>query len=425
MTVWKNKLATEDEKCPKWLKKWGKESYEHILFLTDFGINTENSQIHKIRNSLLNNSLFNERVNFSDDNQNALLEATFDWIVTNKVEIHEKANFELIEKIADELDVNLKTVLNEIELEENSVPFDEVFEADFYADWSDEYGYTISFYDGEMPYNIQYDDYTLREIRNGNIEIIDESVYLNREYYQTEKDLIKINSSDEYISSDAEKELFKYIVGNNTNLPANYAELQKENEELKKMLQEAREPSEGQERGNANKERQKEQSRETKLKAKEILSNRAEFDCSNWNDNQIPSTIVKGVKYLGKEIVLVIRSAISGRLHLHPNEWVLFDNENTFLVVRVSQDDFIIIGASENIKETLKADNDTISVNFDTDSFGIEGIDSLSKVLSEAYLVGTGYVFNTPSFSYFDKLENLGQNIKNIGQISSKNDDEF
>lgn len=116
---------------------------------------------------------------------------------------------------------------------------------------------------------------------------------------------------------------------------------------------------------------------------------------------------------------------MSGRLHLHPNEWILFDDPNTFLVVRVGESNFVVIGNNENIKETLKEDNETISVNFDTDSFGIEGIDSLSKVLSGAYLVGTGYVFNSPSFSFSNKLEDLGQSITNTGLISGKSDEDF
>lgn len=227
--------------------------------------------------------------------------------------------------------------------------------------------------------------------------------------------------------NDSDEDVIKPIdiIGGEAKLSDNFDALQKENNELKKMLQEAHEPKNGFEKGSASKDRQKGQNLETKIKAKEILSNKPGFDCSNWNDNQIPSTIVKGVTYLDNEITLVIRSAISGKLHLHPNEWILFDDPNTFLVIRLGQEDFIVIGSKEDIKETLKSNNDTISVNFDTNSFGIEGIDSLSKVLSQAYLMGTGFVLNSPGFSYFNKLEDLGQNIKNVGLITSKTDDDF
>ena len=423
--IWENKLAQEEEKCPQWLKRWGNESSEKLSFLCDFGIVTDTNIIHRIRLSLSSNNQFEGQLRIKSDKEEELLESTFDWIIERELKFKNERRFELLNRLADRLEIEFDTTLNEEKLENNSIPFDEVFEVDYYKDWSKEFGYTIYLYDGEMPYNIQYNDYTLKEILKGNVEMIDETIFLNKEYFKSENDLIKINSTDEYLSTDAEKELFKNIVGNNSNLPANLAELQKENELLKRRLQEATEPDEGQERGNASKERQKAQSYETKLKAKEILSEKHGFDCSNWSDNHIPSTIIKGVKYLGTEITLIIRSAMSGRLHLHPNEWILFDDPNTFLVVRVGESDFVVTGNNENIKETLKEDNETISVNFDTNSFGIEGIDSLSKVLSGAYLVGTGYVFNSPSFSYSNKLEDLGQSITNTGLISGKTDNDF
>lgn len=422
--IWENQLAQEEEKCPQWLKRWGNECSEKLGFLCDFGIVTDTNIIHRIRLSLSSNNQFEGQLRISDKEEE-LLESTFDWIIERELKFKNERRFELLKRLADRLEIEFDTTLNEEKLENNSTPFDEVFEVDYYKDWSKEFGYTIYFYDGEMPYNIQYNDYTLKEISKGNVEMIDETIFLNKEYFKSENDLIKINSTDEYLSTDAEKELFKNIVGNNSNLPANLAELQKENELLKRKLQEATEPDEGQEKGNASKERQKAQSYESKLKAKEILSKEHGFDCSNWSDNHIPSTIIKGVKHLGTEITLIIRSAMSGRLHLHPNEWILFDDPNTFLVVRVGENDFVVTGNNENIKETLKEDNETISVNFDTNSFGIEGIDSLSKVLSGAYLVGTGYVFNSPSFSYSNKLEDLGQSITNTGLVSGKTDDDF
>ena len=423
-TFWDNKLTLDEEKCPQWLKRWGNETGDRLNFLSDFGIITETSIIHKIRLGLSSNYVFEDQLRIKSDNEEELLKASFDWIIEKELAFKNERRFELLKRIADRLELEFDEMLNEEKLKNNSISFDEVFEADYYNSWVKEFGYSICFFDGEIPYDIEYNEYTLREISNGNIEIIDDTVYLNKKTFKTERDLIKINSTDEYLSSDAEKELFKNIVGNN-NLPIDLTELQKENELLKRKLQEATEPDEGQERGIASKERQKTQSYETKLKAKEILSEKHGFDCSNWSDNHIPSTIIKGVKYLGTEITLIIRSAMSGRLHLHPNEWILFDDPNTFLVVRVGESDFVVTGNNENIKETLKEDNETISVNFDTNSFGIEGIDSLSKVLSGAYLVGTGYVFNSPSFSYSKKLEDLGQSITNTGLISGKTDDDF
>jgi len=423
-TIWNNQLAREEEKCPQWLKRWGNESNDKLDFLSDFGIITETSIIYKIRLGLSSNFLFENQLRIKSDNEEELLKASFDWIIEKELKFKNERRFKLLNKIADRLEIEFDETLNEEKLTDNSVSFDEVFDANYYKNWSKEFGYSICFYNGEMPYDIQYNDYTLKEIVSGNIEMIDNTIFLNKEYFKTEKDLIKINSIGDYLSPEAEKELFKNIVGSN-NLPAEIAELQKENELLKRKLQEATEPNEGQERGNASKERQKAQSHETKLKAKKILSGRHGFDCSNWSDNHIPSTIIKGVKYFGTEITLIIRSAMSGRLHLHPNEWILFDDPNTFLVVRIDESNFVVIGNNENIKETLKEDNETISVNFDTDSFGIEGIDSLSKVLSGAYLVGTGYVFNSPSFSYSNKLEDLGQSITNPGLISGKTDDDF
>ncbi len=422
-------ISLDDENPPDWLKIWHGDNENKLEFLYDLGVNTVKSPIVKIRKSFISDSLFNKSEIPNNAKLNSsLLENTFEWLAENEIEINNDSKFQLLETVAKEIDIVFDRVLNEEKLENNSMQFDEVFDTNYYKDWSEEFGYTICFYDGEMPYNIQHNDYILKETHVGNIAMIDETeiIYLNKNYFKTENDLIKINSlGNEYLTSDAEKELFKNIASNNSNLPANLAELQKENEELKRRLQEATEPDEGQEKGSASKERQKAQSYETKLKAKEILSKEHGFDCSNWSDNHIPSTIIKGVKHLGTEITLIIRSAMSGRLHLHPNEWILFDDPNTFLVVRVGESDFVVTGNNENIKETLKEDNETISVNFDTNSFGIEGIDSLSKVLSGAYLVGTGYVFNSPSFSYSNKLEDLGQSITNTGLISGKTDDDF
>lgn len=134
-----------------------------------------------------------------------------------------------------------------------------------------------------------------------------------------------------------------------------------------------------------------------------------EFNCTDWDDSNVPSTIVNGVLYQGEMCVWIVRSAMSkeAKFHLTPYEWTLLGNKNVFLALRTSRNNIQIYGLNEDIRQIIFEDNPTINFNFDSVKLTFEGMDALANTLVHYNIWGSGLVFKNLNYSAGVTLHDL------------------
>lgn len=172
------------------------------------------------------------------------------------------------------------------------------------------------------------------------------------------------------------------------------------------------------ERGGLGKDPQKDWNLEARNMLRNHLNNVDGFDCSGWDDSNIPSSVVRGVKFQGKACTWIVRSAMSNKsqFHLTPYEWTLLEQKHVFLALRTSQHDIRIYGIDEDIRKVIFENNHTININFDSELLTFEGIDGFAKLLVQFNVWGSGLVFKNPEYSAgnsFKDLEKCKEGIVN------------
>lgn len=389
------KLLREDEEAPKWLADWANE--EKKEFLRDLKIITSLDEVYKLREAIVKNREF-KIANIDEE----LLAHTLDWIVEKEIEMKSES-YNIAQNIADRLEIEFEEYIDEEKLKKDSKPFEKVFKNDYYKNWSEEFGFEIYFYDGEIPRECFYKEYKLKEYQEGEQKLIGNIAYLNQNAFQEEADLKDIDLEDK----DVEKKLIAYRIEG----------VDKENKELKAKVEKLEvnkntdESSDEFLDSNADDDMKKAASEEARKIAKEELPSKG-YDCSNWDDDNIPPTIVKGVKFKGEDITLVVKSAKAGKLYLNPTEWIQLGKGSTHLVFLVSHNEIKII--DESIKKQMKKVNETFVIKLDSDQLSMENIDELSEIFK--YLKGANFIFDAPGYSHSKSLEDTG--IKNEGKIT-------
>lgn len=177
-------------------------------------------------------------------------------------------------------------------------------------------------------------------------------------------------------------------------------ELLKQIEELREQLNRIS-PDNELERGGLPGEAQKDWNLEARKLLREHLESLEEFDCSLWDDSNVPSSIVRGVLYKDKPCVWVVRSAMSqdSKFHLTPYEWSILGDKNVFLALRTNHDTIKVYGIIEDIKQVLFDSNHTINLNFKSVMISVDFIDALSKMMVYYEIWGSGLVFKNPTYS--------------------------
>jgi len=275
---------------------------------------------------------------------------------------------------------------------------------------------TISIIENSIPYYVSLKDFEhkfIKEYREGDIYYDSESqiLYTKRETYNEAvikelKDLIDSDELTDLIGGGA-------IVVHS----ARETELLQEIQNLKEKLN-AISPGEDMERGGLGKDPQRDWSLEARNMLRNHLNTVDGFDCSGWDDSNIPSSVVRGVKFQGKDCTWIVRSAMSNKsqFHLTPYEWTLLEQKDVFLALRTSQHEIRIYGIDEDIRKVIFENNHTININFDSELLTFEGIDGFAKLLVQFNVWGSGLVFKNPEYSAgnsFKDLEKCKEGIAN------------
>lgn len=265
---------------------------------------------------------------------------------------------------------------------------------------------SISFIEDAIPYQVTVKDFEDKviEYREGDYFFDSETeiLYTKREAYNE----AVIKELKELIESD---ELTALIGGTGLVLPSSREnELLQEIQKLKEKLN-AISPGEDMERGGLGNDSQKDWNFEARNMLRNHLSTVEGFDCSGWDDSNIPASVVKGVKYKKKPCTWIVRSAMSqkAQFHLTPYEWTLLEQKNVFLALRTGQDEIRIYGIDEDIRKVIFENNHTININFDSELLTFEGIDGFAKLLVQFNVWGSGLVFKNPEYSAGNSFKDL------------------
>lgn len=434
--IWSSNLAIEKEQVPVWLQEWCVSKESGLEFLSDFGINTDNSPIARIRNSFISEDLFDRKKITNNDLLSIVhLQNTFTWIKENEIDIDTDAKYQIIIAICEEIEAELTEEVDLAKLEN-----DEEWSSQYYENWKLETECEISIFlhQGEMPYIISYDGIILKEITKDDYVFIEDtdSLYVNCLLSSIEFVLDKV-VRDEDIPFDTNNLNELFLLKNDSGaLVSPEMLLQKDARiaELERQLQIKKQEEEqvydtNERTVDYDVERQRSSNEEAKKIVKELLQNNHsdDFDCSEWDESGYPSTVINGVKFKGDDIRLIVRSCGDGKLNLLPAEWCMFDDPDTFLVLRYTDNRIGIFGGeNDNPKDAIQKYNKTLSINFKSEAFGIQSLDALSPILDANFYGGVGYVFKAPAFSDAANVEEIAAKLSKTNQgkaISFTNDD--
>ena len=266
---------------------------------------------------------------------------------------------------------------------------------------------SISYIEDAIPYYVSLKDFGNKfivEYREGDYYFESDSkiLYTKRETFNE----AIIKELKELIDSD---ELTVLIGGTGLALSASREnELLREIQILKEKLNEIS-PDEERERGGLGNDSQKDWNLEARNMLRNHLNTVSGFDCSGWDDSNIPASVVRGVKYNGKSCTWIVRSAMSqkAQFHLTPYEWTLLEQKNVFLALRTGQHEIRIYGIYEDIRTVIFENNHTININFVSDLLTFEGINGFAKLLVQFNVWGSGLVFKNPEYSAGNSFKDL------------------
>ena len=176
-------------------------------------------------------------------------------------------------------------------------------------------------------------------------------------------------------------------------------------------------------RGNASKDVMIAENETVRKILRDHLEKDSRFDCSGWNDRNKPSSVVKGITFLGRDCVFIVRSCKWNKLHLTPYEWTLLSEPMTFMALRLSNDSIQIYGGDEDVRDIILDNNSNINLNFDSAKFNKDQLTRLSQILSASYVWGSGLVFDAPGANWGIELEELSK--LNIGRVLTATDDDI
>lgn len=400
--VSENNIVYEDEVCPPWLLKWISEKDNGTDFIADFGVNTNKSEVSVLRKLFLSNKDIDD---FSLENiSDLLLENTLNWIVQKEIKISNKNQFTLLEKIAEKVNIDFDEKEDIEKLNEKAILFNEVITADYYSKWSDEFGYTINFFEGEIPYNVLYEETVLWNYTSGNIIEIDDVIFLNKEKFNNEKSLLKINSEENTIRDDAYTTLLEYIIG--SNLPAKSSNLPDttipdENDVLP--------PGSG-----LDSEERAKRAREYKDRVKQDLLSKG-FNVDNWTENY--AHIMGVVDPKGNEVELLVKGAKGGKIFISPVEWLVLSKPNSKLIAINSHNSIVNVPFEELMKPESR-----FHLEFKTETFSKKGIFEFAKVFQ--YVSDCKFIIDSPGFSYFDFMDSFGLSEKQDANATGEENDD-
>lgn len=421
--IWDENIGLDSEQCPAWLKTWA-DSDEKEDFLSDIGINMNNSHISQLRKSFITSSLFPEKLIPNNDNLSSeLLINTLDWIVEKQIEITEESRFNLLLVLANEVEISFDEAFDFETLESS-----EEWDAEYYKEWKNETESDISIflYEGKMPILVLYNGNTIWSKSDCDYAFNSDNdyLYINSNVSRIENILEDVEQ-DEDIPFDQEllKQLYK-AKNNSSSLIASdeVARIIKENQILKQELNEIKSlqpPDENgyRRKGRIDPEAQKAINLEARKMVKKLLEQFSEFDCSEWDPEQGGYVVQNKVKKNDEYIDIVVVSASSSPVHLSPFAFnILARNPNNQLFVRDHS------GIHNVTFDDIFHENQSVNMVFDTNFVPNTVLAQLAEVFN--YVSNTKFVIENPHFSFNSMLTGFGLNNINSGDAFVPNDDD-
>jgi hypothetical protein len=423
-TIWDENIALESEKCPGWIKIWGKGT-EKQAFLSDIGLNTNTSPISLLRMSFISSEPFQvKNIIIIGQKSSTLLNNTLKWLVENEISLSLDSQYKLLVALANEIEEELVKSFD-FEILQNC----DEWEADYYQKWKEDTDCEISVFlhDGELPLCVTYDEFKLWNFSEGNYAFNDDGnkLFINSKILNIENVLAQV-VEDNTIPFNQDHFTQLLLSKNQSNSLVSFDEverLKKENNDLRIKLEEIASHQEVDEKGFVEKgglgsDQQKAANLEARHLVKEKLLQYPEFDVSDWDPDDQTPIVRNKVRKNGELIDIVVVSAKSSPVHLSPYAFnVLASNTNNQLFVRDRYD-------VHNVKfEDIFLDNQNVNMVFDTNYVPSTVLAQLSEVFN--YVTNTKFVIINPHFSANSMFEGFGLDNKNAGNvfIPENNDD--
>lgn len=410
----------ESEQTPDWLIEWS-DSNDKAKFLSVLGINHVNSDILKLRRSLVGDiEISPDEITNSESLNTQLLENTLEWLCVGKIWedkwIEESEKVEILNAILNALNWDLDDYwsIDTDKLSEISEEWDDRN----YIEWKEEDdSFEVQLIAGHIPYKLEYNDSIIAQDSKEDFWYDEDSNIFYCNSLKSPLLLLQLAAEEGIIDADSIKAL------TNQGL-ARVKELEEENRRLRSQVAKSR----GQGEYDDNEE---------DIPTSDLLDNPDErtrigiqeeaqeqiFATLRSKGYKIPNnikiryTIVDGIiNPNGNSIKIVTKSAKGGTIYFNPSEWLALSEDDSQL--------FVVLSGQRVFNVTLDDlinNNDKFHLRFNTQAFAVKAnLKAFAQMVK--YLPETHFLFNAP-ISTTDFFKEFGLNERNPSSSELSADD--
>ena len=158
---------------------------------------------------------------------------------------------------------------------------------------------------------------------------------------------------------------------------------------------------------------------EANREARELVLARLRKEGFDTSGVDAQHSVLNGVKKDGKEYPLVIKSYrnTSFKFNIRPNEWAQLDRDNAMFWVHRGGGSLVVLQL-----EDLLAANREFHVQFETDTFGREGMLKFAKAFH--YVRNVHFQLDAPYFRMADALEEYRFNVRTDEKLDKGDDND-
>ena len=394
------------------------DSKEKLQFLTILGINQDDSDILKLRRSLLGEiEISSEGLSNSASLNARLLENTLDWLCIGEIWegkwVDDPEKVDLLNCIISELNRSVEDYwfINSDKLNEDSEEWDDLN----YENWRGEVeSFEVRLINGNIPYKLVYNDLILAEHFKGDFWHDENAGIFYCNAQKSTLLLLQLAAEEGIINSDSIKAL------TNQGL-ARVKELEEENNRLRNQVANSRSHG-GSEEGIPTSDLLDNTDEKTRIAINEEAQQQI-FATLRSKGYKIPSdikisyTIVEGIiNPSGTDIKVVAKSAKGGTIYFNPSEWLALSEDDSQLFVVLSGNKVFNVTIDDLINN-----NDKFHLRFNTEAFAVKAnLKAFAQMVK--YLPETHFLFKAP-ISTSDFFKEFGLNERNPSSSDLSADD--
>lgn len=332
--VYPSKYALEEEKLPREVESWIKDSSEHKEMIEALGVLTGDSVVMKFRRFLIGNlAKFDCHTIYSVESEK-YLENSLKWasdkaifpLSQDKYDVV-KVAIEQINKLRESWGIVITDKYDIDTIDGDSIEYI----GDGYDEWKEDIGYSIYLYDGALPHIVEIDEYidgTIFSYNEGDItDNGDAFIYINKDadmqdamHHLADKNEINLTREDVY-------KLFNRSI---IDLQNKIKQLEEENLKLREGLPMPQGDATmgGDNPNDVDKPERPEWNEQAREKVKKKLEAEGyKFTQGIGTYSEIPGVIDPD----GKPVHLVVKSCRWGKLFINPGEWGTLLKPNAML----------------------------------------------------------------------------------------------